>query len=178
VLAASPALAANVPSYAINKDKSVLKFYAIQNGAAVAGNFSDYTAEIKFEPEQLDKSSIKVEVATGSVSVSNADVQKNIVLPDWLSTEAFPKATFVSKKISRTPGTSNYFAEGELTLRGKTAPVTLNFSLTQTGDVAIAKGIATLNRNDYGVGQGQWAKDDVINNAVRVEFRIFAVKSN
>jgi polyisoprenoid-binding protein YceI len=167
---------ADVPAYSVIKEKSLLKFYAIQNGAPVEGKFEDFTADIHFDSSQLEKSTIAVEVNTGSVFVANPDVLSNIKLPDWLSIEAFPKAVFKSKTINRMPMSDNYYADGELTLRGKTAPVVLNFQLEQLDNRAIATGYVTLHRKDYGIGQGEWARDDVIKNEVRVEFRIVADK--
>jgi len=168
---------ADVPAYTLDKEKSTLKFFAIQNGAPVEGQFSDFSADIRFDPNQLDKSSIKVDVNIGSVTAANDDVTSNIKLPEWLSAQAFPKATFACKKLTRMPASDNYYADGTLTLRGKTAPVVLNFQMEHMDDKeAIAKGYVTLRRSDFGVGQGQWAKDDVIKNEVRVEFRVVADK--
>ena len=171
-----PALA-DVPRYDVIPEKSKLKFYAIQNGAALEGKFSDFTADIAFDPDQLDKSNIRVEVATGSILTANDDVNKNIKTSEWLSVEVFPKAVFKSNKILRMPNSNNYYAEGDLTLRDQTMPVVVNFIMEHFDDKnAIAKGYVTLRRTDFGVGQGEWARDDVIKNEVRVEFRIAAKK--
>ncbi len=110
------------------------------------------------------------------MSVANGDVQQNITLPEWLSAAAFPTAKFVSKKITRTPFTDDYYVNGELTLKGITMPAMLNFSLQETGNVAVAKGFITLKRTDFNVGEGEWAKDDVIADAVRIELRVVAEK--
>jgi len=173
----SSAWGADMPAYTLVKEKSFVKFIAIQNSAPLAGEFKDFTADIRFDSDMLAKSSITAEVNIGSVSVANGDVQKNITLPEWLSAMAFPKAKFASKKITRTPRTDDYFAEGELTLKGKTMPVTLQFNLQQVDNTAIAKGYITLSRSDFAIGEGQWAKDDVIGNVVRIELRIVATKS-
>ncbi len=168
---------ADVPAYKLVPTKSILKFFAIQNAAPVEGRFSRFTADIRFDADQLDKSGIEVMVDTGSVQTAHDDVASNLKLPEWLAVEMFPEAKFVSRTISRTPLTDNYFAEGDLTLRGITVPVTVNFQLEHTDEtVAVAKGYATLHRRDFKVGQGQWASDDVIKDEVRVEFRIVAVK--
>jgi cytochrome b561 len=177
LLFATPAMA-DVPTYTMVKEKSSLKFIAIQNGAPVTGEFKDFTTTIHFDKDALDKSSITAEVNIGSVSVENADVLKNVTLPEWLSAAAFPKATFVSKKISRMPLTDDFYAEGTLTLKGKTVPVMLNFQLQETGNVAVAKAYITLKRSDFNIGEGEWSRDDVIGNAVRVELRIFAEKTS
>lgn len=176
LLIAAPAIA-DIPSYSVIKEKSFIKFFAIQNNAPIEGKFTDYAADIKFDNAHLDKSSVSVEIKTASVEASYEEVAKNIKMPDWLATEQFPTAVFKAKNLNRMPMSDNYYAQGELTLRGKTVPVTLNFQLDQSNDkIAIAKGYVTLHRNDFGVGQGEWANSDTIKNEVRVEFRITAQK--
>jgi len=173
----APAVRADVPAYSVIKEKSTLKFFAIQNSAPVEGKFNDFIADIRFDPNHLDQSSITVEVNIGSVSTNDDDIAKNLKLPEWLNTDAFPKAVFTCKKLTRMPQSDNYYADGQLTLRGKTMPVVLNFQMEHfDATSAIAKGSVTLHRNDFGVGQGEWAKDDVIKDEVRVEFRIAAEK--
>ncbi len=75
------------------------------------------------------------------------------------------------------PNSDNYYVDGTLELRGKTMPATMNFQLQLADDKnAVATGYVTIKRSDYGVGQGDWAKDDVVKNEVRVEFRVVAEK--
>ncbi len=168
---------AEAPSYKLIKEKSSLKFYAINNGSPVEGTFKDFSAQINFNPDKLEESKIIVEVETGSVSTSYDEIAKNLISKDWLSAAEFPKAVFTSKTISRMPTSDNYYADGTLKLRDKTLPVILNFQLQFPDDKnAVAKGYLTIRRTDYGVGQGQWAKDDVVKNEVRVEFRVVAEK--
>jgi len=168
---------ADVPSYEVIKEKSSIKFFAIQNNTSVEGRFTDFDATIRFDPEAVDKSSIRVEVKTGSITMPNEEVLQNVKKPDWLSVDVFPKAIFVSQKISRMPNTDNYYADGQLTLRDKTVPVVLNFQMDHfDSKTAIASGSVTLKRKDFGVGQGEWSKDDVIKDGVRVEFRVAAEK--
>ncbi|MEZ5691497.1 MAG: YceI family protein [Rickettsiales bacterium] len=166
-----------VPEYNLNKEKSTLKFYAINNNAPVEGEFKDFSADIKFDKDNLKESSIKVEVKTSSVFAEYEELVSNLVSSDWLSVKEFPEAVFVSKTISRMPDTENYYSDGELSLRGKTVPVTLNFQLKFIGsDKILATGQATLRRSDFGIGQGEWAKDDVLKDEVRVQFRVMAVR--
>ena len=168
---------ADPATYALVADKSSLKFIAIQNNAPVEGQFKDFTTQIVFDPDDLEHSKIRVEIAVASVTSSYGELVTNLKLPEWLSVEAFPKAHFESKKITRMIRTDNYIVEGELSLRDKKIPVSLNFQmLLFEKDNAIAKGFTTLHRSDFGVGQGQWAKDDVVKDEVRVEFRIVAKK--
>ena len=168
---------ADAPEYKVVKEKSSLKFFAIQNNAPVGGKFSDFTAIIRFDPDHLDESSVNVEVNIASVIVENPDVQNNIKLPEWLSAQAFPKATFTCKKFTRMPQSNNYYADGQLTLKGKTVPVALNFQMEHfDGTSAVANGYVTVHRNDFAIGEGDWSHDDEIKNEVRIEFRVAAEK--
>jgi len=171
-----PALA-DAPAYKLIKEKSSLKFYAINNGAPVEGQFKDFSATINFDHDKLTDSKIIVEVPTASVSADYDEIAKNLVSKDWLDSSSFPTAVFTSKAITRMPSSENYYADGTLKLRDKTVPVMLNFRLQfPDSKTVIANGYITLRRSDYGVGQGQWSKDDVVKNEVRVEFRVVAEK--
>lgn len=168
---------AEISNYKLIKEKSVLKFYAINNNAPVEGEFKDFFADIKFNPDKPEEGKITVEVQIASVFANYDEVVKNLISKDWLNSSEFPKALFTSEKISRMPNSDNYYAEGKLKLRDKTMPVVLNFQLQFIDEKnAIAKGYVTLRRSEFGVGQGQWAKDDVVKNEVRVEFRVVAEK--
>lgn len=172
----SPAFA-DAPVYKLVKEKSTLKFYAINNGAPVEGQFKDFSADIKFNPDKPEESKISVEVVTASVFASYDELVKNLLTKDWLAVSDFPKAVFTSEKITRMPNSDNYYADGTLKLRDKIIPVMLNFQVQFVDDKnAIAKGFVTLRRSDFGVGQGEWKKDEVVKNEVRVEFRVVAEK--
>ncbi len=169
---------ADAPAYKLVKDKSSLKFYAINNGAPVEGEFKDFSADIKFNRDKPEESKITVEVSTASVFTDYEEVAKNLISKDWLAVSEFPKAVFTSEKISKMPNSDNYYADGTLKLRDKTIPVMLNFQVQFVDDKnAIAKGFVTLRRSDFGVGQGEWKKDDVVKNEVRVEFRVVAERN-
>lgn len=175
-LISSQALA-DTPAYKVIKEKSSLKFIAIQNSAPVEGRFKEFTADIRFDPEHPEASSISVEVDINSLSINSEDVLKTVKMPEWLSVELFPKATFVSSKVTRMPGSDNYYANGDLTIRGKKVPVILNFFMEHFDKKsAVASGSISIARNDFGVGQGEWSRDDVVKNEVRVQFRIAAEK--
>ena len=177
---ASPAAEAEVvvvPSYELDKAKSTLKFIATQNNAAVEGKFTAFDAVIAFHPDHVEQSSIKVDVDINSLVMTDSQTQATLLTADWFDVAKNPKAVFVSSKVDRIPGTNDYYAPGELTLRGVKAPATLNFSIVYMDDAkVVANGSVTLQRTDFGVGQKEWAKDDVVKKAVRIEFRVTANK--
>lgn len=176
-LLASHAFASELPEYKLVPEKSSLKFFAIQNNSPVQGEFTDFTASIHFDKDKLEESTVQVEVDMTKIKTVNKDVASYLAETDWLAPASFPKAVFTSSKFTRMPSSESYYAPGDLTLRGVRKPVVLNFQLENVdGKRVVAKGFVTLQRNEFGVGQGEWSSDELIKHEVRVEFRIVADK--
>ena len=116
-------------------------------------------------------------VDTGSVSAAYEDVAVTLKTADWLDAAAFPQAVFDAARFAEAAAEKTYTAGGTLKLRDKTVPVTVSFTLEEYSDTkAKAKGYALIKRNDFGVGQGAWAKTDEIKDDVKVEFVLGVVK--
>ena len=119
-----------------------------QFGNVVQGSFADWTAAIAFDPQaETDAGQVDVTVSIGSLTLGS--VTDQAMGADFFNAAEFPTATF-SAPITRTA--DGYVADGTLTLKGQTAPVTLPFTLTMDGDTATMQGSTTLDRMDYGIG--------------------------
>jgi polyisoprenoid-binding protein YceI len=166
---------ADITAWQIVPGESSITFTASQNNAPVMGEFKNFKGTINFDPNQLDKSSVRIIIDTNSVYTSDPDISSNLITADWLSVKIFPQAIFTANKFIKT-GNNAYQANGTLTIRDKTLPVTVLFILDQyTPTNAHAKGMVILKRNDFGVGQGDWSSADVVKNEVQVNFKIAAV---
>lgn len=166
---------AQVPHYTLNASKSALKFVATQNNAPIEGEFKDFSGDIRFDPEKLKESSVKVTVNMASVATAYDEVAKSLAGTDWFSTAAYPTATLETITIQPYGGKNAYLAQAELTMRGKTVPVDVSFIVEQlTPEIAIATGRVTLLRTQFGVGQGKWTETNAIRDNVSVTFRAVA----
>jgi polyisoprenoid-binding protein YceI len=171
-----PAALADAPAYKVEADKSQLKFIATQNNAPLEGTFKTFDAKILFDPKQLDKSHIDVEIDLASLHMADMSVAQTLAGAEWFASKDFPKAIYKASVIKHVKD-NEYIAEGTLTLKNKSLPVALSFVMETMDDTsAIASGNATILRNDFMVGEGEWSKDESIKNEVRVEFRITAQK--
>lgn len=150
-----------------------LTFSATWSGTPIEGRFNRWTADILFSPEALDRS--KLTVSVDMASAVTGDDQRDQSLPsgDFFDTAAHPKATFTANKFRKT-GEGQYVADGTLDLRGVKKPLSLPFSLKIDGDTATARGVTTLDRTTFGVGQGEWASTDQIAAKVKVSFSLTA----
>lgn len=165
-----------VPSWEIVQNKSSLAFTGTQNGAPVSGEFKRFTGEIHFDPEQLNASSVKIVVDVGSIADPYNQLVDTLKDTDWFNTKVFPQAVFKSNHFIKK-GDKLYQADGTLTIRNKTLPVTLDFTQEEyTPNKARIKGSTTIKRTAFGVGQGEWADTKTIKDDVRIQFSITAVK--
>ena len=165
---------AAIPAWEIIPAQSNLTFTATQNGAPVSGQFKNYSGEISFDPKDVKHSKVDIVVDISSISASYADLTATLLTPDWFNAQVFPKAVFKSTDFSKT-GEKTYKAIGSLTIRDKTAPVTLTFSAIEPSQNMISvEGSTTLKRSNFGVGQGEWASTKEIQDDVNVNFKLLA----
>lgn len=157
--------------------KSTLTFTVKQAGTPFTGQFTKFTPVVEFDPAHPEAGNISVTVDMASATIDDKDKRESLPTEDWFFTEKFPKATFISTRIEHVGFDSNtYMAQGNLTLRGVTKPVMLSFALEEHHDHTRAFGNASINRQDFGIGQGQWKSDEWIAYPVEVKFNLIATK--
>lgn len=164
------------PEWKIVPGESKLTFTATQNGAPVSGEFKKFAATINFDPTQLNTSQVKVVVDIGSISASYNQLSDTLKGADWFNVKQYPQAIFTATKFTKT-GDKTYQADGTLTIRDKTLPVTLMLTQEEyTDSKALFKGSTTIQRTAFGVGQGEWSSTKSVKDEVRIDFTISAVK--
>ena len=169
--AADPALTSPV-AWTVTKG-SKLGFTATWSGEALQGEFTRWSADILFSPEALDRSKLTVSIDMASAATGDAQRDQSLPSDDFFATAAHPKAVFSASRFRKT-GEGKFVADGTLDLRGVKKPLSLPFSLKIDGDTATARGVTTLDRTVFGVGQGEWADTDQIAAKVKVSFALTA----
>lgn len=162
-----------VPAWRVAKGGR-LGFKVTVNGEAVSGSFGNWDADISFDPEQLDKSSIKATIALASVSSGDSGRDDMLRGDDFFGTGS-PTARFTANRI-KSRGGNRYEAQGALQMKGVSKPVTLAFSLDINDKQARAAGTAKFDRRDFGIGTGQFADTGTISGDVTVDFAFRASK--
>lgn len=154
-----------------------LGFRATYSGEAIIGGFSRWDARIRFSPDDLAHSSLRVTI--DPASVNSGDGQRDDMLKGdaFFGTASHPRAIYTASRFrQQSPG--HYVAEGTLSLGGKIRPVPLAFVLVINGASARAHGTATLSRTAFGVGTGEWSSTDALLDAVTVDFDFKATRQS
>lgn len=175
-LLALTATAVQAATWTVDPARSKITFTGAQTGEPFSGAFKTFTAAIDFDPADPASAHARITVATGSATTG--DQQKDEALPgaDWFDVATFPQAVFEAKGFKAVGG-DRYQADGTLTIRDVSRPVTLPFTLTTSGDTAHAVGEAKLLRSTFGVGQNAWAAEDYVAFAVTVGFDLTASRA-
>lgn len=164
-----------IKPWALDKSHSSINFEVRHFFAKVPGAFDDYTAEINFNPDNLDGSSISVTIPVASINTKNERRDGHLKSGDFFEAEKYPNITFASDRIEAT-GENEFTSFGTLTIKDVSKDFELPFTLLGVLDnpfrpntvVAGMRSEFTLLRNDYGVGTGDWVSDAVVGNEVNV----------
>ena len=165
-LACAPVLAADY----VQQPGSTLAFAGKYQGEVFVGRFPGFSTRLSFDPRKLDGSRLEVTIPMATATTRNADYDGEMRGAAFFDAAKFPQATYVATKF-RALGGNRYAADGTLTLRGTSRPVTLTFEWTQ-GERPVLFGRAAVQRLDFGVGGGQWADTGLIPNAIAVSTRV------
>ncbi len=161
------------PYQSIVHAKSSITFNFKQMGVSADGRFKKFAAQVNFDPAKADRGQASFEVDLASVDTGSGEADQEVVTKSWFNTAAFPKAQFVSKQIRQT-APHQYEVLGTLSIKGQSRDVKFPMKHTPQGKDGVLTGGFTLQRADYRIGEGMWAKFDVVANDIQVNFSITA----
>lgn len=153
-------------------DASHIRFTAQQEGDDFTGSFSEFTGDIAFDPAAPETGRVEISIPLGSIDAGSRDRNSTLPAKVWFSSKKFPTAVFTSETISRDG--DGYLAKGTLTLKGKTAPVNLPFTLNLDGDRAVMNGNVTIDRTTWDVGSDPWNTDEWVSTSVKLDIQVTA----
>lgn len=148
---AAPAAAQD---WTVDRDASSVGFQTSVSGGAVSGEFSEWSAEIVLDPDNLDTARIDARVLTASGSTGNGQMDQSMLSGSGLNPAEHEAATFVSDDIRATE--DGYAAHGTLTIAGTPQEIVLPFTLDIANGRAVADSRYEIARADYGVGSSNW----------------------
>lgn len=168
-LVAVPAFAADY----VQAPGSSLTFATKYQGEIFAGRFPAFATRLSFDPKSLAASKLDVVIPLAGTATGDGERDTSLKGADFFNVAKFPQARFASTKF-RALGGNRYAADGTLTLRGVSKPVTLVFTWT-AGAKPVLAGQATVKRLEFGVGGGDWADTGLIPNEVAVSTKVVFV---
>ena len=149
---------------------STLGFSGKYQGEAFNGQFPGFVTTFSFDPAKLAGAKLDVVIPLATATTRNADYDSELRGTSFFNSKKFPQARYTATKF-RSLGNNKFAADGTLSLRGISKPVTLAFTWTP-GAKPVLAGSATVKRLDFGVGGGDWADISVIPNEIKVSTKV------
>jgi polyisoprenoid-binding protein YceI len=169
LLFAAPAFAADY----VQAPGSALTFAGKYQGEVFTGRFPGFATTFSFDPAQLATAKLDVAIPLATATTGNDDYDGELRGGDFLASAKFAQARYTATKF-RALGGNRYAADGMLSLRGTSKPVTLEFTWTP-GAKPVLSGKATVSRLAFGVGGGDWADTSLIPDAIAIATRVVFV---
>lgn len=120
------------------------------------GRFNEFSGEFTYDEAKPEASKISVDIKTTSLDSNHAERDKHLRSKDFLDTDAFPTAKFVSTAYKPT-GPKTATLSGNLTLHGVTKPIDIAVESIGSGSDpwggyrAGFEGRTTIKGADFGI---------------------------
>jgi polyisoprenoid-binding protein YceI len=155
---------AKTPKLTISPANSSVAWEGSKVTASHAGVFKAFKGSAVVDPKNIEASTIELVVDTTSMHTDDsAKLLKHLKSGDFLDVETFPTATFKSTSIAADG--KGYTISGDLTLRGKTLPISFPATINVSDKSVQAKAEFAINRKDFGIVY-PGMKDDLIRDNV------------
>jgi len=166
---------AQAPQWNIDKDHSNFYFSVEHIYSAIQGRFQSYSAEIHFDPADLESSRFLFEIEVDSIITHIAKRDKHLLSPDFFNEAEYPLIRFESTTITKTAA-NTYDVAGTFTIKGKkydlVLPLTLegvqNHPMMKDSLVAGFNGRVTIDRLAHGVGNGKFYELGIVGKDVDI----------
>ena len=147
----------------------------------VRGHFGEFEGSAHLDTTDPAASSAKVNIRAASISTGQADRDAHLRSADFFDVETFPEIGFVTTSVTRDAAT--WTVTGDLTIKGVTNPVTIEFESTGSardpfGNLRVGfEGATTINRKDWGLTWNAALETGgvLVSEKIKLEFDVSAI---
>ena len=173
-------------NYAIDPSHSRIGFVARHAMVTkVRGSFNEFDGSGYFDAENPAASHLQLTIQAATIDTRNADRDAHLRSNDFFDMDTYPEITFASTAVEQLDPES-YRVTGDLTIKGVTKPVTVDFEYNGTAvdpynNQRIGfEGKTTINRRDWGVNWNAAleAGGVLVSEKVTIEFEVSAIRSD
>jgi polyisoprenoid-binding protein YceI len=150
----------------------------------VRGSFNEFEGSGFFNADNPAASSLQLTIEAASIDTRNADRDGHLRSNDFFDMATYPQISFVSTSVDRVDD-ENFRVTGDLTIKGVTKPVTIDFEYTGAATDPFGnhrlglEGSTTINRKEWGVNWNAALETGgvLVSEKVTLEFEVSAIRS-
>ena len=173
-------------AWAVDAPHTEVNFSVKHFFTPVTGSFDEFEIQLDYDADDPSRSSVDVKIPVSSINTGNEKRDGHLMSADFFEAEKYPHITFKSNSVQAKG--DQLVAQGLLTIKGESREVDLPITLLGkqelpeqmqqmmggTKEVASFEASTTIDRNDYGVGVGNWAATMVVGGDVNIEILLEA----
>ena len=174
---------ARPPTWNVDRSHSQVGFVVRHFFTPVRGKFDSVDVALQLDPADPTTASVEVRIAVASVNTGRDRRDNDLRSPNFFDAPTYPAITFKSSAV-RVTGPDEYVAVGTLTIKdvSKEVELPIRFLGRQemptrdggTREVAGFEAGLIIDRREFGVGTGDWARTNVVGGDVKIEITIEA----
>ncbi|ADB33607.1 YceI family protein [Kribbella flavida DSM 17836] len=150
----------------------------------VRGSFNEFEGTAHVDGQNPANSSVRVAIQAKSIDTRNGQRDDHLRSNDFLDMDNHPEITFESAAVEPA-GDDTFKVSGDLTIRGVTKPVVIDFEYTGSatdpfGNVRIGlEGSVVINRKDFGVTWNAALEGGgvLVSEKITLEIEVSAIKN-
>jgi polyisoprenoid-binding protein YceI len=167
------AVSAQAATWEIDPEDSTVIFKYSYSDTPYQGEFKNVQATFEIDPLSPGDCRIDVVIPIIDLDVGDEETESYMFDIELFDVDQFPTATFQADQCTLT-SVNSFTAAGMLTIRDRTMPIDFPFELSIDGARFNLTSAVTVQRLDFGIGQGYFANTSAIPNEVVIEVDVYA----
>ena len=157
----------------VNRTASQISFTFQQFGQRVYGTFSEFEGTLTFDTQKPEAAHALLKIQLASIDAGSSDANDQLQRASWFDTATYPVGVYESTGATAL-GDNRYKISGNLTIKGITRPVDIDVLLKEQNGIGVFDGEFVLKRGDFKIGEGEWAGNSVVSDAINIKFKMVA----
>jgi polyisoprenoid-binding protein YceI len=152
----------------LSGDNTTVKFVGSKKDGKHEGTFKELAGAFSVD-EAVTKLDLAVTLEIESLTTDNPKLTAHLKSPDFFDAKRFPQAKFVSKSVKKEG--DGYVVSGELTMHGKTKPLSFPAKVVTTGGTKTVTCEFNLNRKNWDISYNKGGVNDEVQMAIEVKVK-------
>ncbi len=172
-------LPAQAATWVLDPGESTVYFKYFYGSDPYQGEFKNVEATFEIDPLSPGSCNFSITIPIGDISIDSPEALDYLLDIELFDVDQFPTAVFKAEKC-RLESMNSFVSDGTLTIRDQTHPLSFPFKFDLTtidGKIAFhLTSEVTIQRLEYGIGQGYWANTAEIPNEVIISVDVYAIQ--